>query len=88
MSYEKQIFTLEKELYESQLEFNYLTSPKILSKNCLFKQRSISKHGYFEHLLDYKTFIWIKKNLLKIIYENEKPKNLNKNQQSFSLKTI
>ena len=28
--YEKQIFNLKKELFESQLDFNYLTSPNML----------------------------------------------------------
>ena len=35
-SYEKQIFTLKKELFESQLDFNYLTSPKMLQKKLSF----------------------------------------------------
>ena len=35
ISYEKKISNLEKELYESQLDY-YLTSPKILEKKYLF----------------------------------------------------
>ena len=35
-SYEKKISYLEKELYESQLDFYYLTSPKILQEKISF----------------------------------------------------
>ena len=34
--YEKNIFKLEKELNESQLDFHYLTSPKILQQKISF----------------------------------------------------
>ena len=36
ISYEKKISNLEKELYESQLDFYYLTSPKILKEKLSF----------------------------------------------------
>jgi len=35
-SYQKKISYLEKELYESQLDFHYLTSPKILQEKLSF----------------------------------------------------
>ena len=35
-SYQKKISYLEKELYESQLDFYYLTSPKILQEKLSF----------------------------------------------------
>ena len=35
-SYQKKISYLEKELYESQLDFHYLTSPKILHEKLSF----------------------------------------------------
>ena len=35
-TYERQIFTLKKELSESQLDFNYLTSPEMLHKKLSF----------------------------------------------------
>ena len=34
--YEEQVFILEKELYESQLDFNYLTSQKLLQRKIIF----------------------------------------------------
>ena len=34
--YEKQTFNLKKELFESQLDFNYLTSPNMLKKKLSF----------------------------------------------------
>ena len=34
--YMKKIFTLKKELFESQLDFNYLTSPKMLQEKLSF----------------------------------------------------
>ena len=36
LSYENKIFNLEKELYESQLDYHYLTSPKLLKKKLSF----------------------------------------------------
>ena len=58
LSYQKKISISEKELYESQLDFYYLTSPKILQEkinfltNEKYKYMSISKI-YF----DYNNFI-------------------------------
>ena len=58
MSYEKQIFTLEKELYESQLEFNYLTSPKILQQQLSFLTNDQFLNMDISNIyLDYKSFI-------------------------------
>ena len=54
-SYEKQIFTLKKELFESQLDFNYLTSPKKLQEKLSFltsdQYRNLSISNIY---LDYK----------------------------------
>ena len=73
-SYEKQIFFLKKELFESQLDFNYLTSPKMLQNKLSFltndQYYNISISNIY---LDYNNFILDqKKNNKKIIYEKKK----------------
>ena len=56
--YEKRIFTLKKELYESQLEYNYLTSPKILQEKLSFLTNDqFQNMGFSNIYLDYKSFI-------------------------------
>jgi len=56
--HEKRIFTLEKELYESQLEFNYLTSPKILHEKLSFLTNDQFQNMSFSNIyLDYNNFI-------------------------------
>ena len=56
--HEKKIFALEKELYESQLEFNYLTSPKILQEKLSFLTNDeFQAMGISNIYLDYKSFI-------------------------------
>ena len=49
-SYEKQIFTLKKELFESQLDYNYLTSPKILQQKLSFLSNDHFKTWIFQYL--------------------------------------
>ena len=64
LSYENKIFNLEKELYESQLDFYYLTSPKILQEKLSFltndKYQSV---GISNIYLDYDNFVFDQKKL-------------------------
>ena len=65
-SYEKQIFTLKKELFESQLDFNYLTSPKMLQEKLSF----LTNDQYFNIsisniYLEYNNFILDQKKITK-----------------------
>ena len=65
-SYEKQIFTLKKELFESQLDFNYLTSPNMLQKKLSFltndQYHNISISNIY---LEYNDFILDQKKITK-----------------------
>ena len=65
-SYEKEIFTLKKELFESQLDFNYLTSPKMLQEKLSFltndQYQNISISNIY---LDYNNFILDQKKITK-----------------------
>ena len=65
-SYEKQIFFLKKELFESQLDFNYLTSPKMLQNKLSFltndQYYNISISNIY---LDYNNFILDQKKITK-----------------------
>ena len=65
-SYEKQIFTLKKELFESQLDYNYLTSPKMLQEKLSFltsdQYQNISISNIY---LDYNNFILDQKKITK-----------------------
>tara|TARA_B100000941_G_C28200836_1_gene396732 strand:+ start:242 stop:547 length:306 start_codon:yes stop_codon:yes gene_type:complete len=64
--HEKRIFTLEKELYESQLEYNYLTSPKILQEKLSFLTNDqFQNMGFSNIYLDYKSFILDQKKITK-----------------------
>ena len=64
--YEKRIFTLKKELYESQLEYNYLTSPKILQEKLSFLTNDqFQNMGFSNIYLDYKSFILDQKKITK-----------------------
>ena len=64
ISYEKKISKLKKDLYESQLDFYYLSSPKILQEkisfltNDLYQAMSFSKIylDYYDFILDQKKF--------------------------------
>ena len=64
--HEKRIFTLEKELYESQLEFNYLTSPKILQEKLSFLTNDQFQNMSFSNIyLDYDSFILDQKKITR-----------------------
>ena len=66
MFHEKRIFTLEKELYESQLEFNYLTSPKILQEKLSFLTNDQFQNMSFSNIyLDYDSFILDQKKITR-----------------------
>ena len=65
-SYEKQIFTLKKELFESQLDFNYLTSPKMLQEKLSFlTSESYQNISISNIYLDYNNFILDQKKITK-----------------------
>ena len=64
MSYENKIFNLEKELYESQLDFGYLTSPKILQEKLSFLTNDeYQSVGISNIYLDYDNFVLDQKKL-------------------------
>ena len=65
-SYEKQIFTLKKELFESQLDFNYLTSPKMLQEKLSFLTSDSYHYISISNIyLDYNNFILDQKKTTK-----------------------
>ena len=65
-SYEKEIFTLKKELFESQLDFNYLTSPKMLQKKLSFLTSDQYQNLNISNIyLDYNNFILDQKKITK-----------------------
>ncbi len=65
-SYEKKIFYLEKELYESQLDFSYLTSPKILQEKISFLTNDHYQYmGISKIYLKYDEFIENQKKFTK-----------------------
>ncbi len=65
-SYEKQIFTLKKELFESQLDFNYLTSPKMLQEKLSFLTSDPYQNISISNIyLDYNNFILDQKKITK-----------------------
>ena len=65
-SYEKQIFTLKKELFESQLDFNYLTSPKMLQERLSFLTSDSYQNISISNIyLDYNNFILDQKKITK-----------------------
>ena len=74
--YNSRVFKLEKELYESQLDFYYLTSPKILQEKMSFLTSDKYQHmGISKIYLDYYDFISSQKKISKkIIYEEKKNK--------------
>ena len=66
MSHEKNIFRLKKELNESQLDFYYLTSPKILQQKISFL--TDEQYHYMEIskiYLNYNNFILYHKKISK-----------------------
>ena len=65
-SYEKQILTLKKELFESQLDFNYLTSPKMLQKKLSFLTNDQYHNLSISNIyLEYNNFILDQKKITK-----------------------
>ncbi len=65
-SYEKQIFTLKKELFESQLDYNYLTSPKMLQEKLSFLTSDPYQNIRISNIyLDYNNFILGQKKITK-----------------------
>jgi len=66
ISYEKKIFILKSELYESQLDFYYLTSPKILEKKISFLTNDQYQYMNISKIyLDYNHFISEQKKITK-----------------------
>ena len=64
--YEKQTFNLKKELFESQLDFNYLTSPKMLQKKLSFLTSDQYQNLNISNIyLDYNNFILNQKKITK-----------------------
>ena len=64
--YEKKISKLEKELYENQLDFHYLSSPKILQEKISFLTTDEYKYMSLSKIyLDYNDFILDQKKLSK-----------------------
>ncbi len=64
--YEKKISNLEKELYESQLDFYYLTSPKILSEKISFLTNDQYQFMNISKIyLNYNNFILDQKKITK-----------------------
>jgi len=65
-NYEKKISYLEKELHESQLEFYYLTSPKILQEKISFLTNNQYHYMSISKIyLDYNNFILDQKKITK-----------------------
>ncbi len=66
LSYESKISKLEKDLYESQLDFYYLSSPKILKEKLSFlTSEEYSYMDYSQIYLDYKNFLIDQKKVTK-----------------------
>ena len=64
LSYENKILYLEKELYESQLDFYYLTSPNMLQEKLSFLTNDqYQSIGISNIYLDYNNFIKDKKKI-------------------------
>jgi hypothetical protein len=64
--FEKKIEFLEKNLYESQLDFYYLTSPNVLQSKILFLTNDEYDYMKFSKIyLDYESFFEIQKKLSK-----------------------
>ena len=64
--YEKKISELEKELYENQLDFHYLSSPKILQEKISFLTTDKYQYmNYYKIYFDLKSFIADHKKITK-----------------------
>ena len=76
ISYEKKISNLEKELYESQLDYYYLTSPNNLREKISFLTSDQYTNMDFSQIyLNYENFILDQKKYQKINYEEKIKKN-------------
>ncbi len=66
ISYEIKISKLDKELYESQLDYYYLTSPKLLQEKISFLTSDYYQYMNISKIyLDYKSFIEDQKKITK-----------------------
>ena len=64
--YEKIVSNLEKELFESQLDYHYLTSPKLLDEKISFLTSDQYQSMSFSKIyLDYNSFIEEQKKISK-----------------------
>ena len=64
--YEKVVSNLEKELFESQLDYHYLTSPKLLDEKISFLTSDQYQSMSFSKIyLDYNSFIEEQKKISK-----------------------
>ena len=63
-AYEKKISILQKDLYETQLDYHYLSSPKLLQEKIHFLTNDQYQHMNFSKIyLSYKDFILEQKKL-------------------------
>ena len=66
LTYEKKISDLQRNLYESELEYYYLTSPKMLQEKISFLTQNEYKYMSLSKIyLDYNDFISEQKKLSK-----------------------
>ena len=66
LTYEKEISGLQKNLYESQLDYYYLTSPKLLQEKITFLTNDEYEHMSLSKIyLDYDDFISEQRKLSK-----------------------
>lgn len=64
--FEKTVYNLEKELFESQLDYHYLTSPKLLDEKISFLTSDQYQSMSFSKIyLDYNSFIEEQKKISK-----------------------
>ena len=64
--YEKVVSNLEKELFESQLDYHYLTSPKLLDEKISFlTSEQYQSMSFSKIYLDYNSFIQEQKKISK-----------------------
>ena len=66
INFEKTVSNLEKELFESQLDYHYLTSPKLLDEKISFLTSDQYQSMSFSKIyLDYNSFIEEQKKISK-----------------------
>ena len=87
LTYEKNIANLKNNLYEAELDYYYLSSPKIISKNIIeYSDEEYSPVDYSRIYFSLNQFLDEKKKLLNLLLMKKKlkkNKNFNKNQKSF-----